>query len=108
MMNCLKPGLCSLLCVGYDENGHHLELTAGAHFENLGLYELVRKRVGAINVSDAGVDKDFKFGDLTNAIEKVRTVFADGAFGHNGYSKINWVSGIIRKEFLGRKCISHS
>jgi hypothetical protein len=81
MMNCLKPGLCSLLCVGYDENGHHLELTAGGHFENLGLYELVRKRVGAINVSDAGVDKDFKFGDLTNAIEKVRTVFADGAFG---------------------------
>jgi hypothetical protein len=60
MMNCLKPSLCSLLCVGYDENGHHLELTDGGHFENLGLYELVRRRFGAINVSDAGVDKDFK------------------------------------------------
>ncbi len=75
MMNYLKPGLCSLLCVGYDENRRHLELTDGGHFENLGLYELVRRRVGTIIVSDAGVDKDFKFGDLANAIEKVRTDF---------------------------------
>jgi hypothetical protein len=29
MMNCLKPNICSLLCVSYDENGHHLELTDG-------------------------------------------------------------------------------
>jgi hypothetical protein len=75
MMNYLKPGLCSLLCFGYDENGHHLELTDGGHFENLGLYELVRRRVGTIIVADAGVDKEFKFGDLANAIEKVRTDF---------------------------------
>ena len=63
------------MCVGYDENRRHLELTDGGHFENLGLYELVRRRVGTIIVSDAGVDKDFKFGDLANAIEKVRTDF---------------------------------
>jgi len=75
MMNYLKPGLCSLLCFGYDEKRHHLELTDGGHFENLGVYELVRRRVGTIIVSDAGVDKDFKFGDLANAIEKVRTDF---------------------------------
>jgi len=75
MMNYLKPGVCSLLCFGYDENRRHLELTDGGHFENLGLYELVRRRVGTIIVSDAGVDKDFKFGDLANAIEKVRTDF---------------------------------
>jgi hypothetical protein len=61
--------------VRYDENGYHLELTDGGHFENLGLYELVRRRVGTIIVSDAGVDKDFTFGDLANAIEKVRTDF---------------------------------
>lgn len=75
MMNYLRPGLCSLLCFGYDENGSLLELTDGGHFENLGLYELVRRRVGTIIVSDAGVDKDFKFGDLANAIEKARTDF---------------------------------
>jgi len=52
-----------------------LELTDGGHFENLGLDEPVRRRVGTINVSDAGVDTNFKFGDLASAIEKVRTDF---------------------------------
>lgn len=75
VMNYIKPGLCSLLCIGHDENWRCLELTDGGHFENLGLYELVKRRVGTIIVSDAGVDKDFKFGDLANAIEKVRTDF---------------------------------
>ncbi len=74
-VNYIRPGLCSLLCYGYDENWRFLELTDGGHFENLGVYELVRRRVGTIIVSDAGVDKDFKFGDLSNAIEKVRTDF---------------------------------
>lgn len=74
-MNYIMPGLCSLLCVGHAENSRYLELTDGGHFENLGLYELVRRRVGTIIVADAGVDKDFKFGDLANAIEKVRTDF---------------------------------
>ena len=74
-MNYLRPGLCSLCHFGYDENQHYLELTDGGHFENLGLYELVKRRVGTIIVSDAGVDKGFKFGDLANAIEKVRTDF---------------------------------
>jgi hypothetical protein len=74
-MNYLMPGICSLLNIGYEENRSCLELTDGGHFENLGLYELVRRRVGIIIVSDAGVDKDFKFGDLANAIEKVRTDF---------------------------------
>jgi hypothetical protein len=63
------------LCIGHDETRRCLELTDGGHFENLGLYELVKRRVGTIIVSDAGVDKDFKFGDLANAIEKVRTDF---------------------------------
>jgi hypothetical protein len=71
-MNYLMPGLCSLFCAGYHENNRYLELTDGGHFENLGLYELIRRRVGTIFVSDAGVDKDFKFGDLANAIEKVK------------------------------------
>ena len=57
------------MCVSHDENGHHLELTDGVHFENLGLYELVRRQVGTIIVSDAGVDKNFKFGDLANPLK---------------------------------------
>lgn len=75
LMNYIAPGLCSLLPFGHRERSYYLELTDGGHFENLGLYELVKRRVGTIIVSDAGVDKDFKFGDLANAIEKVRTDF---------------------------------
>lgn len=75
ILNYIKPGLCSLLPIGYKETSRYLELTDGGHFENLGLYELVRRRVGTIIVADAGVDIDFKFGDLANAVEKVRTDF---------------------------------
>jgi hypothetical protein len=75
MMNYFRPGLCSLLPIGHKEASSYLELTDGGHFENTGLYELVRRRVGTIILSDAGVDKNFRFGDLANAIEKVRTDF---------------------------------
>ena len=75
MMNYIFPGFFTLLRMGYKETSRYLELSDGGHFENLGLYELIRRRVGTIIVSDAGVDKDFKFSDLANAIEKVRTDF---------------------------------
>ncbi|MDJ0809949.1 MAG: patatin-like phospholipase family protein [Desulfobacterales bacterium] len=75
LMNYISPGIGSLFLFGHKETSRYLELTDGGHFENLGLYELIRRRVGTIIVSDAGVDKHFKFGDLANAIEKVRTDF---------------------------------
>lgn len=76
--NYWRPGLCSLLGFGYREDSLFLELSDGGHFENLGLYELVRRRVDTIIVSDAGADKDFNFGDLANAIERVRVDFGVG------------------------------
>ncbi|MDD4881904.1 MAG: hypothetical protein PHX10_10035, partial [Gallionellaceae bacterium] len=50
-------------------------LSDGGHFENLGLYELVRRRLPYIIVSDAAEDADYHFDDLANAIRKIRADF---------------------------------
>jgi hypothetical protein len=46
-------------------------LSDGGHFENLGLYEMIRRRCRYIVISDAGCDEDYKFQDLGNAVRKV-------------------------------------
>lgn len=53
----------------------YVYLSDGGHFENLGIYELVRRRCRYIIACDAGADPDLKFEDLGNAIEKCRTDF---------------------------------
>ena len=50
-------------------------LSDGGHFENLGLYELVRRRCQLIVVVDASCDNDDRFEDLGNAIRKCLTDF---------------------------------
>ena len=50
-------------------------LSDGGHFENLGIYELVRRRCRFIIASDAGQDGHVTFEDLGNAIEKCRADF---------------------------------
>ncbi len=50
-------------------------LSDGGHFENLGLYELVRRRLPYIIASDAAEDADYHFDDLANAIRKIRADF---------------------------------
>ena len=52
-----------------------IELTDGGHFENLALYELIRRRARVIIVSDGGADPKFRFEDLGNATERVRVDF---------------------------------
>jgi hypothetical protein len=47
-------------------------LSDGGHFENLGLYEMLRRRCRRIVVIDAGQDEDCRFFDLGNAIRKAR------------------------------------
>jgi hypothetical protein len=49
----------------------YVYLSDGGHFENLGLYEMVRRRCRYILIVDAGGDKDFEFEDLGNAIRKI-------------------------------------
>jgi hypothetical protein len=60
---------------GLSEKYKHIHLSDGGHFENLGLYELVRRRCDYIIISDAGADPDFHFGDIGHAMELVRTDF---------------------------------
>src|SRR6185295_18607331 len=53
----------------------NVRLTDGGHFENLGLYELVRRHCRYIVCADAGQDGDASFDDIGNAIRKVRQDF---------------------------------
>ncbi|MDV6342265.1 hypothetical protein R2103_10865 [Nitrosomonas sp. Is24] len=58
-----------------NEKEKKIYLSDGGHFENLGIYELVRRRCALIVVSDAGEDHLFNFDDLANAIHKIRVDF---------------------------------
>jgi hypothetical protein len=53
----------------------YLHLSDGAHFENLGLYELVRRHCRYIIVSDCSADPQVDFDDLANALRCVREDF---------------------------------
>jgi hypothetical protein len=53
------------------DEGNYVYLSDGGHFENLGLYEMVRRRCRFIVISDAGCDKEFQFEDLGNAVRKI-------------------------------------
>lgn len=67
--------LREMLGRGLTERALQIHLSDGGHFENLGLYELIRRRCQHIIVCDAGADPSYKFGDLARAIELVRTDF---------------------------------
>jgi hypothetical protein len=53
------------------ETERWIYLSDGGHFENLGIYEMVRRRCRVIVVSDAGCDPDYTFDDLGNALRKI-------------------------------------
>ncbi len=73
--NLIQPGLFGITGIGMNERGAHVQLSDGGHFENLAVYELARRRVDFVWVSDAGQDQVFSFEDLSNAIERVRVDF---------------------------------
>ncbi len=52
-----------------------VNLSDGGHFDNLGMYEMIRRRCRTIVVVDAGADPAFAFGDLANLIRRVRIDF---------------------------------
>ena len=54
------------------DRGRDVYLSDGGHFENLGIYEMVRRRCRYILAIDAGEDPDSKFEDLGNAVRKIR------------------------------------
>jgi len=53
----------------------YLHLSDGSHFENLGLYELVRRHCRYIIVTDSSADPEVAFDDLANTLRRVREDF---------------------------------
>lgn len=55
-----------------NDTSSYVYLSDGGHFENLGLYEMVRRGCRCIMVLDAGADADYTYEDLGNALRKIR------------------------------------
>jgi hypothetical protein len=70
----LRPLFAEAL--GQTDSDHpYVYASDGGHFENLGMYEVVRRRCGFVVVVDAGADAHCGFEDLSNAIRKIRSDF---------------------------------
>jgi len=67
----IDPLLRELTGNANDEYGY-VYLSDGGHFDNLGLYEMVLRRVHQIVVSDGGADPKYAYDGLGNAIRKIR------------------------------------
>jgi hypothetical protein len=86
-----------------NERRWFVNLSDGGHIENLGVYELLRRRCSLILASDAGADPQVAFEDLGNLVRKARidmgiqitldpTPFIPDA---SGFSQDHVVSGTI-------------
>jgi hypothetical protein len=64
--------LLNELFAGTDDDSAYVYLSDGGHFENMGLYELVKRRCGLIIVCDAEEDDCYGFKGLGNAIRECR------------------------------------
>jgi hypothetical protein len=84
-----------------DDSGF-VYLSDGGHFENLAVYELVRRGCKLIVAGDASCDPAASFGDLHNAIERCRTDFGveieldpSGTRRQNGLAQTHFAVGKI-------------
>lgn len=74
-------------------------LSDGGHFENTGAYELIRRRLPFIIISDNGRDENYTFEDLGNLVRKARIDFD---------AEIRFLSGDELRKRLGDKPDAHS
>jgi hypothetical protein len=75
-----SPGLGLLylikeLTARTDSSSEFVLLSDGGHFENMGLYELIRRRCRYIVLSDAEEDEKFKLEGIGGAVRKCREDF---------------------------------
>ncbi len=103
--NYLLPGTNSLLNLGHTETSSHIELSDGGHFDNTGIYELIRRRIPWIILSDGSADLTTTFEDFGNAISRIRVDFGvtirftDDQFGLCGLIPFSQDSSIADKKF---------
>ena len=55
-----------------NDSSPYVYLSDGGHFENLAMYEMLRRRCRYIVVLDGGADPDYSYEDLGNALRKIR------------------------------------
>ena len=60
---------------GFSEERPHIQLTDGGHFENMAVYELVRRRAKLIIVCDGGADEEFSFSDFQTTVRRIEDDF---------------------------------
>jgi hypothetical protein len=70
-----QPGLNEVLGLNLRETSPVCLLSDGGHFENLGLYELIRRRLRLIVLCDGTADPDYAFADLQNAVARIGADF---------------------------------
>jgi hypothetical protein len=67
--------LTSELLGSVNDTSKYVYLTDGGHFDNMGLYELVRRRCYKIVICDAEADGDYSYEGIGDAIRKCRIDF---------------------------------
>ena len=73
-----------------DDSKDFVYLTDGGHFDNMGLYELVRRRCSRIVICDAEEDQSYTFEGIGSTIRKCRIDF--GVEIHLDLSKLRCVA----------------
>ncbi len=87
-----------------DTKSLYANLSDGGHIENLGIYELLRRRCKYIIAVDAGRDQSFEFFDLTKLIRFARIDMGidieidlkDLRLNTDGYNNTHWALGNIQ------------
>jgi len=64
--------LLNELFAGTTDEASYVHLSDGGHFENMALYEMVKRRCGLIVLCDAEADEKYEYQGLGNAIRKCR------------------------------------
>jgi hypothetical protein len=67
--------LINELLGGVNDDSNYVYVTDGGHFDNMGLYELVRRRCYRIVICDAEEDGTYSYEGIGNAIRKCRIDF---------------------------------
>ena len=96
--NHFKPGNYSLgNLLGYqgnNKNRPYLQLSDGGHFENTGIYELIRRRARLILACDGGEDHTFSFSDFQTTIRRIEDDFGARVSVDKNFS----VDGVVPKK----------
>jgi hypothetical protein len=58
-----------------DDQARYVYLSDGGHFDNLGVYEMLRRRCRFIVISDATCDPDYVYADLGSVVRKAAIDF---------------------------------